>query len=332
MKSKAIVFPQASTVTIGEIDLPQPRAGEVITKTLYTGVSTGTELRVLVGKQVGGVFPLIPGYENIGEVFELGEGVDLAKGVRVFTSNHWSTAPYNSCFGAHVEYGLFKAAELFPIPENIDLVDAVFAKTSAIALHGIQRGCLTAQDKVAVVGLGLIGQLAAQIAKARGATVIAIDTLDDRLEAAKQAGVDFTINAAREDVEQTVRKLTDGGVDVAIDVTGVASVVDQTCRLLPIKGWDPDPPYPPSGRLVILGSYTEPVAFSFRPSLFSIEPDIFPSRDCTPVDIREALGLIASGAIRPRSIPTTVVSFQEAAQAYAALRDRTAVRVVFQWG
>ncbi|MDD1748364.1 MAG: zinc-binding dehydrogenase [Methanothrix sp.] len=318
-------------MTIGEIDLPQPKAGEVITRTLFTGVSTGTEMRVLAGKQVGGIFPLIPGYENIGEVFEVGEGVDLVKGARVYTTNHWATAPYTSCFGAHVEYGLFKADELFPVPENIDLLDAVFAKTSAIALHGIQRGRVTAHDKVAVVGLGIIGQLAAQIAKARGATVIAIDRLDDRLEAASEAGIDFTINAAREDVEQTVHKLTGGGVDVAIDVTGVASAVDKTCRLLPIKGWDPEPPYPPSGRLVILGSYTEPVAFSFRPSLFSIEPDIYPSRDCTPVDIRDAMGMIASGTIRPRCIPTTVVSFQEAAQAYMALRNRTALRVVFQW-
>jgi 2-desacetyl-2-hydroxyethyl bacteriochlorophyllide A dehydrogenase len=193
MKSKAIIFPQANTGTIGEIDLPQPGPGEAITRTLYTGVSTGAELRILVGKQVGGVFPLIPGYENIGEVFAVGEGVNLAKSARVLTVNHLPTAPYTSCWGAHVEYGLFKTQELFLIPENLDLLDAIFAKTSAIALHGVRRGHVTAQDKVAVVGLNLIGLLAAQIAKAMGATVIAIDTLDDRLESAKASGIDFTL-------------------------------------------------------------------------------------------------------------------------------------------
>ncbi|MGE5558070.1 MAG: zinc-dependent alcohol dehydrogenase [Bacillota bacterium] len=329
MKSKAIIFPAPYQVTVGEIDVPAPKAGEILTRTLYTGVSTGTETRVLTGKEEGSSFPLIPGYENVGEIVETGEGVSLKPGTRVFVSSSNFTGPYFKCWGAQVAYALSEADKAVPVPEGTDPVAALFVKTGAIALHGMERAGITGGDTVAVVGQGLIGHLAAQIAKAKGATVIAIDTLDERLEAAKTAGADYTLNPVRENVEEKVKKITGGGADVAVDVTGIASTVDQTARLLRSKPWQP--PYPPSGRLVILGSYTEPVVFSYHPTLFEIEPDIYPSRDCTPDDLKKTMALIAAGAVKPSAVPARVFSYSEAEQAYQVLLDRKAVRIIYRW-
>lgn len=329
MKAKAIVFPEPNRVDFAEFDLPSPGPGQILTRTLYTGVSTGTELRVLRGGEEGAVFPLVPGYENVGEIVAVGAGVSLAVGTRVFVTSFAETGPFHRVWGAQTAYVLGDASGAFVFPEGVDPIDALYAKTGAIALHGIKRGRVTSADTVAVVGQGLIGLLAAQAAKAMGAKVIAVDILPVRLEAARKAGIDYVIDAGRENTEEAVKHLSGGGVDVAVDATGVAATVDGTIRLLRLKPWQP--PYPPSGRAVILGSYTEPVSLHYHPTIFDLEPDIFASRDSTPDDIRETLGLIAEGKIRPRVIQAKVVPYTEAPRAYHDLAQKAVARAVFDW-
>ncbi|MFA4943783.1 MAG: zinc-binding dehydrogenase [Lentisphaeria bacterium] len=329
MKSKAIVFPAPNQIAIDEIELPALKKGQVLTKTLYTGVSTGTETRVLAGNQSGTVFPCIPGYENIGEVVDVGEGASLKKGVKVFVGQSEFTGPFSAMWGGQVEYAISHAERLISIPENTDILSALYIKTCAIALHGMKRVKVACNDKVAIVGQGLIGHLAAQVAKARGALVIAIDTIEERLEASKQAGVDHVINAARENVKEMVERYTDHGLTVAVDVTGLASTVEATLRLLPdIHPWKP--PFPPISRFLLLGSYAEPITLNYR-FLFEIEPDVIISRDCNYTDLLEALALISSGQVNPKGIPTTIVPFGDAPKAYDDLVKRRAVRVVYKW-
>ncbi|MGC8930469.1 MAG: hypothetical protein ACP5K6_02840 [Dictyoglomus sp.] len=73
MKSKAIVFRGPFQLEIKEYDLRELEEGKILVKTIYTGVSPDTELRVLSGKQKGEKFLLIPGYENVGKVVEEGK-------------------------------------------------------------------------------------------------------------------------------------------------------------------------------------------------------------------------------------------------------------------
>ncbi|MFA4943779.1 MAG: zinc-binding dehydrogenase [Lentisphaeria bacterium] len=329
MKSKVIIFTAPYKVAIDEIEMPPLKKGQVLTKTLYTGVSTGTETRVLVGRQTGTTFPCIPGYENVGEVVDVGEGVALKKGAKVFVGQSEFTGPFSAMWGGQVEYAISNAERLISIPDNTDLVSALYAKTCAIALHGMKRVKVTSNDKVAIVGQGLIGHLAAQIAKARGALVIAIDTIDERLEASKQAGVDHVINASRENVKEMVNKFTHNELSVAVDVTGLASTIESTIQLLPdIHPWKP--PFPAISRFLLLGSYVEPITINYS-FLFEIEPDVIISRDCNYTDLIEALALISSGQVKPRGIPTTMVPFADAPKAYDDLINRRAMRVVYKW-
>jgi len=328
MKSKAIVFLAANRVAIEEIELPPLKKGHVLTRTLYTGVSTGTETRVLAGKQSADTFPCIPGYENIGEVVDVGEGVSLKKGAKVFVGTSDFTGPYRAMWGGHVEYAISNAGRLIAIPEGADIVSALYVKTCAIAVHGINRAKVIAEDKVAIVGQGLIGHLAAQVAKARGATVIAIDTIDERLEASKQAGIDYEINAVRENAKEMVSRYSNNGLTVAVDVTGVAATIDSTIQLLPDKPWTP--PFAPAARFLLLGSYADPIVITYAP-MFMIEPDLIVSRDCNQADLAESLELICSGQVKVKGIPTTIADFADAPKAYDDLVNRRAVRVVFKW-
>ncbi len=326
MIAPCIVFDAPLEVALREIDLPEPGPGQVLTRTLLTGVSTGTETRVLRGAEVDR-FPLVPGYENVGEVLRAGEGVPLEPGRVVFHGGSDFTGPFARCWGAQAGAALVDASNALPVPAGLDAARALYAMAGGIALHGVVRGRVTSADTVAVVGLGLIGHLAAQCARARGARVIAIDRAPARLAAARPAR--FEVLEAGDGLEEEVRALTRGGVDVAIDATGVAAAVETTARLVRSRPWSP--PYPAAARVVLLGSYTEPVALSYHPTLFDNEPDVLPSRYTTREEMEEVLRLIAAGRVDPSLLPAAVVPFHEAPAAYRDLLDGTRMRVVFDW-
>lgn len=330
MDSKCIVFTKANTISIKDLDVPKPEAGQILIKTLVTGVSTGTETRVLRGGEDPNGFPCIPGYENVGEVLDAGPGVNgIEMGDVVFHTGSEFTGPFARMWGAQVGIALISAESVLKAPGGLDPLKAIYTKVGAIALHGINRARVNPTDTVAVVGLGLIGHMAVQSAKAKGATVIAIDVDVDRLKAAEKGGADHLVNASEIDVEARVKELSNGGVSVAVDVTGIADTVNQTAQLVYTKPWAP--PYPSSARVLLLGSYEEPVCFTYHPTLFANEPDIITSRDTTPDDMQEMMNLIASGKVDPGAVPDTVYPVNEAPQAYEDLVAKKTMRVVFDW-
>jgi len=89
--------------------------------------------------------------------------------------------------------------------EAVKDLAALYTKTGAIALHGIQRAKVQTGDTVAIIGQGLIGYLAAQAAKVHGVRVIAIDRLPEQLEMARKAGADFTLNPVEDPIRNRVR-------------------------------------------------------------------------------------------------------------------------------
>jgi bacteriochlorophyllide a dehydrogenase len=129
MKSDAIIFTQPNVVTIGEIHLPDPSPGQIITQTHLSGVSTGTETRVLLGQQPDTHFSLIPGYENIGSVIKVGKNVKgLKPGNRVFHAGSAFTGPYCRAWGAQVAYALTRAEDAVMIPQSMSDTKAIYTK------------------------------------------------------------------------------------------------------------------------------------------------------------------------------------------------------------
>jgi bacteriochlorophyllide a dehydrogenase len=329
MQSRAITFVEPQKARLGVVEIPEPDTGEMVIRTLYSGISTGTETRVFSGRQEGGTFPLIPGYENVGKVVATGNGIGWGQDSLVYSSGSLATGPYHRCWGGHMEYSLVKADSVLPLPAGTTPRTALYTTVGAIALHGMKRARIKPGETVAIVGLGLIGQWAVQTAKASGTTVIGVDLSPTRLEIAALGGADYTIQADLEDVEARVKEISGGGVDVAVDVTGRSRTVDGTARLVRSKPWSSC--YFSSARVVILGSYAEPVPFTYQPTLFDNEPDILPSRHCTKEDQVELLGLIASRRVRPEVIPETIYPFEAASQAYGDLIGKQLMRVIFDW-
>jgi 2-desacetyl-2-hydroxyethyl bacteriochlorophyllide A dehydrogenase len=238
-KTAAFIAPKQIGVLIDEDAplLPQ----QVRLKTCYSGISAGTELTgyrgtapfmtkhwdttqlLFVEKATQeDMYPRHFGYMEVGEVVAVGSQVtDIALGTRIY--GVWS----------HKTYAVVDAeyARQRVMPAHLDTILGIFSQFNAIALNGIHDGALRIGETVVVFGMGVLGQIVAQLAKASGVTVIAVDVLDGRLQLAKELGADIILNPKHDKVAETVRGLTNGrGADVCFEVTGSTIALNEAIR------------------------------------------------------------------------------------------------------
>lgn len=329
MKGSCIVFARAGVVDTGEIVIPEPGPGQLVTRTVVSAVSTGTETRVLRGGQDGTIFPLIPGYENVGEVVACGPETSLPIGSLVFVREHLYESPgLSRSWGGQVSHSLTSEAAAIPIPTSVPTGNSIFAKVSGISLHGVKRANVTRTDTVAVVGLGLIGHFVVQHALAVGAKVIAVDISHRRLALAAEAGASAVLNRTDCDVTDLVKRENNGGVTVAFDCTGRSDTLESTAALIRPRPWDSEPNQ--AGRLVIQGSLEEPVSIGYM-ELFRPELDVVVPRDCDRRDVEDALASMAAGSTDPSLVPARSFHFTDAATVYPQLIKGDFMRAHFSW-
>ncbi|MGO1077814.1 zinc-binding dehydrogenase [Inquilinus sp. CA228] len=213
---------------------------EVRIRTLYSGVSAGTEL-----SQYRGTSPFMAkrwdeasrlfraadapswdtpvrtlGYEEAGEIVEVGSEVaDLRPGRRVYGT--WGHRTH------HV--AVREAVRL--LPEGADPRIGIFSHIGAVALNGVHDAEIRIGDVVVVFGLGVPGQIVAQAARASGAQVIAVDPVASRREIALRLGAAEALDPAAGSVAEIVKEKTGGrGADVAIEVSGVPAALAEAIR------------------------------------------------------------------------------------------------------
>ncbi len=151
--------------------------------------------------------PRPTGYSNAGIVIDVGEGVcDIAIGDRV------------ACIG--IGYALIADYAVIPqhlcvhLPENVTFEEGSYALLSATALHALRRGAPGFGEFVAVVGLGIVGQLTARMFQLAGNYVIGWDMVPFRTEVAQKWGIDDTVISTEADVTEATIRFTDGrGLD-----------------------------------------------------------------------------------------------------------------------
>lgn len=143
--------------------------------------------------------PLPLGYSSAGTIVALGEEME---GFRVGDR----VACAGGGYAVHAEYVLVPRNLLAPLPDTIEFMDGAFATVGAIALHGFRLGEAGVRDRVAVIGLGLLGLLAASIARAAGCAVLGIDVDPERIARASTLGFRAVL---REDAEESGLSFTD---------------------------------------------------------------------------------------------------------------------------
>ncbi|MBP8972447.1 MAG: zinc-binding alcohol dehydrogenase [Anaerolineae bacterium] len=240
--SKALVVTGPRTLGYEEVpDEPLPTNGVRI-KTLFSGISAGTELTQYrgttpfltkrwdadarlfrPGEETSLTYPIRTwGYEEVGEVIEVGSAVeDIPIGARIFGT--WGHRTHHL---ADADYARPRL-----MPAGLEPILGIFSHIGAIALNGVHDGRVRIGETVAVFGLGVLGQIVAQAARQSGAQVIAIDLHDSRLEMARAHGAHTTLNARREKVAEAIKDLTGGrGADVCFEVSGSTLALNEAIR------------------------------------------------------------------------------------------------------
>jgi threonine dehydrogenase-like Zn-dependent dehydrogenase len=231
--------PRVSEV-IDETEVPLGPDG-VRLKTLFSGISAGTELtayrgsnpylskkwdensRLFVDGSTSFDYPVDGwGYEEVGEVVEVGES---ASGINV-GDWVWGTWGHRSSTVQQAE----RASKRI-LTNDADPRIGIFSQIGAIALNVVLDADIHVGETVAVFGLGVPGQIAAQLARLNGARVIGVDGIAARRELATELGADVVIDATQGMVAEQIRELTEGrGADVCLEVTGNYRALHEAIR------------------------------------------------------------------------------------------------------
>lgn len=310
-----------------DVEVPSPGAGEVVVRTERTAVSPGTELRCLRGEQPGGaVFPFVPGYSCVGVVEAEGEGVSGMVGKRVLCGGT-QVADVGLMWGGHV--GVAVTSDWQVVPEGLSPDHAVLGRLLGIAWRGVVTSRPMAGEKVAVIGLGAVGQLSARCFRAAGAEVLALDQSGERVALAERGGVRGQV--VNRDLPEPVLRHFPEGADIVVDCTGVRVVLDHAVACGRERPWAD---VEAAGvRVVVQGSYPGDAHFDYQ-SAFLKEASFYLPRDAQPRDKVKALELMASGAVAVAGLAETVEveASQGVYERLLAGQVPVPVTYVFDWG
>lgn len=319
---QAVVFVAPRRVAVEQVALPDPTPREIVVKTLYSGISAGTEVWSLTGQYWSTKFPTIPGYQKVGVVERVGAEVrTYAVGDLVFLRFTRVNPQTNIEWAGHTSRSVIAAdePEMFKLPGGIDAIAASQICVAAVGYHGvcevmpIQKG-----ERVAVIGQGPIGLCASQYAALRGAKVYALDLMEPRLAlAAKLAGAE----AVRGDMVAVGKQFEDQTLDAVIDTSAHAATVNASFQWLRN-----------GGRYCLQGYY---------PGLTSLdllwphakELVIYNPTNCTPAGERQVAEDLAAGRLKLAEMVSDVIAPEEAPTMYQRLLDRdpAVVSAVIDW-
>jgi 2-desacetyl-2-hydroxyethyl bacteriochlorophyllide A dehydrogenase len=219
---------------------------DLLIETEATFISAGTELANYTGREPRVfqpnqwcTYPWRSGYANVGVVLAVGDAVTRAQvGQRVFT------------YGGHGSTVIFNQQRLvIPVPEGMDATLAASSRMAGVAMTSLVVSEIRDAPWVAVYGLGMVGNLAAQFYTLRGCRVIGVDPVTSRRKLAEQCGIAHTVGGSTQEANAEVMALTNGqGADITVDAVGHSAVVMQALETTARHG-----------QLVILGSPRVPV-------------------------------------------------------------------------
>lgn len=232
MMRAAVVHAFGEPLTIDMRPVPVPGPGEVLVRVVASGVCH-TDLHAANGDwPVKPTLPFIPGHEGVGHVAALGPGVtELKEGDAVgvpwlhdacghceFCETGWETLceeQHNTGYGVdggYAEYVVAPAAYVGRLPANSDFFAMAPILCAGVTTYkGLKETEARPGEWVAISGIGGLGHVAVQYAKAMGLHVVAVDVSDSKLALATSLGADAVVNASADDAAEAVRKVTGGG-------------------------------------------------------------------------------------------------------------------------
>jgi len=321
---KALQIPEPGVLKVVEVEKPECKEGEVLLKIKFVGFC-GSDLNTYRGGNLMAKASVIPGHEIGAEIVEVGAGVpeNLKPGMTVTVNPYTSCGVcpacrqrrYNACEhnetlgvqrdGAMREYFAVPWQKVIPVdgvsPRNCALIEPM-----SVGFHAVNRAQVVDTDTVMVIGCGMVGIGAIVRAVVRGATVIACDIDDEKLENVKQLGVKYIINTAKENLHERLVEITNGMMpDVVIEAVGSPFTQNQAINEIAF-----------TGRVVFIG-YSKKET-NFNTGLFvKKELDVRGSRNAQPEDFEGVIKYLGRGTCPYDLLISDVVTPEEAPEAMA---------------
>jgi 6-hydroxycyclohex-1-ene-1-carbonyl-CoA dehydrogenase len=320
------------------IPVPKPDAGEVLVKVAACGVCH-TDLHYIDhGVKTFKEPPLVLGHEPSGTVVESGPGAALFRaGERVLLPAVLTCGRCRLCRlgrenicesmrmfgnhrdGAYAEYVTAPEKDIFRLPEGVPLLEgSIIADALSTPFHAVtRRGEVRPGESVAVFGCGGVGMNLVQIAAAAGGRVVAVDVSEEKLEKARRFGASEVVDARKAgDVPKAVRRLTDGGADVAFEAIGLPATIRQAFDSVRT-----------GGRLVVVGYASEEVPLPASRIMFR-EIAVLGSLGCRPVDYPPLIRLVAEGRLKVKELVTHRYPLEGINEAFDRLRRGEVLRSI----
>lgn len=318
---KAINISSVGEIEVVEKSIPKPSRGEVLLKIKYVGFC-GSDLNTFLGKNPMVKLPVIPGHEISAVIEDIGE--EVPESVKI--SARCTVNPYTNCQrcsscinskpnacrfnetlgvqrdGAMSEYIIVPWQKVI-INDEISERDLTLIEPLSVGFHAVARANVTDTDAVMVIGCGMIGIGAVIRAVLRGASVIAVDVDDKKLQLAKSLGALHGINSSSESLHSNLDEITNEmGPDVVIEAVGAPTTYRTAIDEVAF-----------TGRVVYIGYAKSEVSFETK-YFVSKELDIRGSRNALPEDFRAVIDYVKRNGI-PDEFVTAIYKPEKAKEA-----------------
>ncbi|MFO1208159.1 MAG: alcohol dehydrogenase catalytic domain-containing protein [Amaricoccus sp.] len=312
---KALRLHRIHDLGLDEIPVPDPGPGEVLIRVEAAGIC-GTDRHLFHG-----TFPAKPpvtlGHEFAGIVVGRGQGVDIPDGVRVTCDPNdccgacdacrrgkVNLCPNNIATGLHrdggfAEYATFQARRAHRVPDALDPRHAAFSEPLACTLHGVDIGAPRPGERVLVIGGGVIGLLALQLAGLAGAEAMLLTRTADKRALATTLGA-----AATAATPDEVRAIWPGGADLVLECAGVPETVAEAPSLTRA-----------GGRIVVIGVLAQGAKVPIEPFDLLFREIQLHFAFINPFTQARAVELIASGRVAVEPLISRTVPLAAAADA-----------------
>jgi len=331
-------------IELKDIPTPTPGKGEVLIKVHTAGVC-GTDVHIEYDRFANSP-PFVLGHEFSGTIEQLGSDVDgLDSGDRVVSANNPfacgqcsicksgnpNLCPAKRAMGIHsdgcfADYAKLPANLIHIIPDAVSFEEAALMEPLAVATHAVANRCgINEGDSVIVFGVGAIGLLAGQVARAEGAknVLVAGTTKDEktRFKCAQELGLE-TLNVEKDDVADRVMSVTGGqGVDIVIEASGSSAAVAQGADLLK-----------KTGRMAISGITGKPEIPINWDGLIAKGATLYFCYSSVNSDWRKGLQYLADKKVSTLPLVTHRFRIDQWQKAFAALAELEAIRPVLTIG
>ncbi|PZX11422.1 3-hydroxyethyl bacteriochlorophyllide a dehydrogenase [Palleronia aestuarii] len=304
----AILLDAPRSLSAAQIAIDAPGDGDLVVEIAASGISTGTEKLFWEGRMPpfpGMGYPLVPGYESVGEVVEARPGARIAVGTRVFVPGANCYGPIRGLFGGASKRIVTDAARVTPIDAGLGEDGALLA-LAATALHAVAG--LDRDLPELIVGHGTLGRLLARITRAAGGAPV----VWERDPARRGGAMNYEVIDPEADPRRDYATI--------FDASGSAALLPELIGRI-AKG----------GEIVLAGFYTDPISFAFPPA-FMKEARIRIAAEWTPDDMVVTRRLVESGTLSLAGLVTHRMAAADAAAAYErAFTDPACLKMILDW-